>query len=274
MAKNDIGGVWRTVGGRRIFIKDGEDLATAMKKSGKFDKNKNNYDNDYEKFAKDHKDRDVLNKKFYIKMRELGLEDEEIHELKNHDIYESGTKEYKTKEEYEKIIERNKKEKEDYKNRIQKDIEKAEIEIKKKEALKKVIIEREGITEKQYEKEEKAARYREKKIEEANFNYAKLGKNQTGYTENGKSVRAVKAEAEGKFPKSEAAKMLGVSPQMIEKYCDKTEWHHSGGTLYNEIDYYDISKYIDIADFGVQDYIDDNDYKEEVKNWKKMTGRK
>jgi hypothetical protein len=32
----DIGGVWRTVGGRRIFIKDGEDLATAMKKSGKF----------------------------------------------------------------------------------------------------------------------------------------------------------------------------------------------------------------------------------------------
>ena len=35
----DIGGVWRTVGGRRIFIKDGEDLVTAMKKSGKF-KNK------------------------------------------------------------------------------------------------------------------------------------------------------------------------------------------------------------------------------------------
>lgn len=32
----DIGGVWRTIGGRRIFIKDGEDLATAMKKSGKF----------------------------------------------------------------------------------------------------------------------------------------------------------------------------------------------------------------------------------------------
>ena len=34
----DLGGVWRTVGGRRIFIKDGEDLATAMKKSGKFEK--------------------------------------------------------------------------------------------------------------------------------------------------------------------------------------------------------------------------------------------
>lgn len=33
---SDIGGVWRTVGGRRIFIKDGQDLATAMKGSGKF----------------------------------------------------------------------------------------------------------------------------------------------------------------------------------------------------------------------------------------------
>lgn len=32
----EINGVWRTVGGRRIFIKDGQDLATAMKESGKF----------------------------------------------------------------------------------------------------------------------------------------------------------------------------------------------------------------------------------------------
>ena len=38
---SDIGGVWRTVGGRRIFIKDGEDLATAMRKSGKFIKSRN-----------------------------------------------------------------------------------------------------------------------------------------------------------------------------------------------------------------------------------------
>ena len=38
MAKKneDIGGVWRTIGGRRVFIKDGQDLATAMKESGKF----------------------------------------------------------------------------------------------------------------------------------------------------------------------------------------------------------------------------------------------
>ena len=31
-------GVFRTVGGRRIFIKEGQDLATAMKESGKFSK--------------------------------------------------------------------------------------------------------------------------------------------------------------------------------------------------------------------------------------------
>lgn len=35
MAK-DLGGVWRTIGGRRVFIKDGQDLASAMKESGKF----------------------------------------------------------------------------------------------------------------------------------------------------------------------------------------------------------------------------------------------
>ena len=33
-------GVWRTVGGRRIFIKDGQDLSDAMKESGKFNNKK------------------------------------------------------------------------------------------------------------------------------------------------------------------------------------------------------------------------------------------
>ena len=37
MASNDFeNGVWRTVGGRRIFIRDGQSLSDAMKKSGKF----------------------------------------------------------------------------------------------------------------------------------------------------------------------------------------------------------------------------------------------
>lgn len=40
---DDIGGVWRTIGGRRIFIKDNQDLATAMKESGKFKKAETKY---------------------------------------------------------------------------------------------------------------------------------------------------------------------------------------------------------------------------------------
>ena len=47
---SDLGGVWRTVGGRRIFIKDGEDLETAMKRSGKFKKNYN--EEDYKRYLK------------------------------------------------------------------------------------------------------------------------------------------------------------------------------------------------------------------------------
>jgi len=35
---SDIGGVWRTIGGRRVFIKDGQSLHDAMKESGKFNK--------------------------------------------------------------------------------------------------------------------------------------------------------------------------------------------------------------------------------------------
>ena len=39
MAKEDEDGVWRTIGGRRIFIRNGESLTDAMRKSGKFKKN-------------------------------------------------------------------------------------------------------------------------------------------------------------------------------------------------------------------------------------------
>ena len=38
MAKDFEDGVWRTIGGRRVFIKDGQSLSDAMKESGKFKK--------------------------------------------------------------------------------------------------------------------------------------------------------------------------------------------------------------------------------------------
>ena len=63
---NDIGGVWRTVGGRRIFIKDGQELATAMKESGKFPnkkiKDKTDYNNLNEEL--DETDKKVLD--YYV----------------------------------------------------------------------------------------------------------------------------------------------------------------------------------------------------------------
>lgn len=52
---DDIGGVWRTIGGRRIFIKDGQDLKTAMKESGKFI-NRNLYVNSNGNFKKSTQD--------------------------------------------------------------------------------------------------------------------------------------------------------------------------------------------------------------------------
>ena len=59
-------GVWRTVGGRRIFIKEGQDLATAMKESGKFSKNQVEDKKDYNNLSAelDKKDKEVLD--YYV----------------------------------------------------------------------------------------------------------------------------------------------------------------------------------------------------------------
>lgn len=48
MASNNFeDGIWRTVGGRRIFIRDGESLSSAMKKSKKFKSNKRKQEEHY-----------------------------------------------------------------------------------------------------------------------------------------------------------------------------------------------------------------------------------
>lgn len=72
MAKEEIGGVWRTVGGRRIFIKDGEDLETAMKNSGKFKNNK-----------KSEKINETMNKRSEI----INKLDKETNDLSDYDKY-------------------------------------------------------------------------------------------------------------------------------------------------------------------------------------------
>ena len=55
---NDIGGVWRTVGGRRIFIKEGQDLTSAMKASGKFNSSNNKKLKKQDKIFDDFKNSD------------------------------------------------------------------------------------------------------------------------------------------------------------------------------------------------------------------------
>lgn len=51
---SEIGGVWRTIGGRRVFIKDGQDLVSAMKESRKFKKNN---------FFSDNRTNTIINQK-------------------------------------------------------------------------------------------------------------------------------------------------------------------------------------------------------------------
>lgn len=89
MAKDEIGGVWRTVGGRRIFIKEGQSLSDAMKKSGKFkdgkkkmsdEELKKEIGNDVKKLHKYADEEGILPSELQdrlgIKDSDLGLKDE------------------------------------------------------------------------------------------------------------------------------------------------------------------------------------------------------
>ena len=67
-------GVWRTVGGRRIFIKEGQDLASAMKESGKF---KDKTDEQIKKAEK------LENKKDELENKINNLNYEELNEIFN-----------------------------------------------------------------------------------------------------------------------------------------------------------------------------------------------
>ena len=82
-------GVWRTVGGRRIFIKEGQDLAEAMKESGKFSK---------QEVSNDKKvDRDT-------KIKELTKENEKYIEDKDSDFNVHKTEVIKNVQELQVIL--------------------------------------------------------------------------------------------------------------------------------------------------------------------------
>ena len=66
-------GVWRTIKGRKVFIKKGQNLSDAMRESGKFDDIMGSYNKNKEKFKQqwDKKDYTNARKNFY---KELGYD--------------------------------------------------------------------------------------------------------------------------------------------------------------------------------------------------------
>ena len=137
---------------------------------------------------------------------------------------------------------------------------------------------RDGVTDAQFKREEEASSARlaqERKERTISIELKQAKQHGDGYVDSmGKSVRAVQAELDHKFPASIAAKLLGVSQKKIQDTLYPHEWHHSGGDMYNKVPYYDISKLWDIADAGIDYYADDEDYAEAIEQYKKMTGRK
>lgn len=91
MAKNDIGGVWRTIGGRRVFIKDGQDLASAMRESGKFKttkKNENKKDHTFNMSEEDKKKYEKVGKKIDDLTEEIEQEKKDKDKYKLYDKFE------------------------------------------------------------------------------------------------------------------------------------------------------------------------------------------
>ena len=98
----------------------------------------------------------------------------------------------------------------------------------------------------------------------------------SGYVGNRKSIRAVSAENDNKFPATTAAKYLEVNSQAIKDILFPSEWHHTG-SYYNETDYYDIDLLLGIKDNDesiLSNYSDEEieEAKEQynkLKQWKK-----
>lgn len=189
------------------------------------------------------------------------------------DLYDrtSGSKKLKTIDEYIRIAEKNKKE----------SIANSKIEIIKEQSNSTSETTRADkladslkITKKQAEKLVAAEWFRENKQKELNLIRPQIRNQESGYYDGKKSIRAIKAELMNRFPSSVASQMLGVSKKIIETHLTPSEWHHSGGEMYNEIQYYDIDTYIEILDYGIQDYIDSYGYTEEVNTLLEMINSK
>lgn len=136
---SDLGGVWRTVGGRRIFIKDGEDLATAMKNSGKFKKNeiKNEKDDKKTKTKLTDEEKEEEIKKLQEEFEKTSLFDPKKAELRDkinmlEEDFEGTLEEYRAKKETDKQARiKSREEKENIKEQKIKEIEEKRKQLEK-----------------------------------------------------------------------------------------------------------------------------------------------
>lgn len=56
-----------------------------------------------------------------------------------------------------------------------------------------------------------------------------------------KSNNALIAEGDGKLPLSRAARATKIPAELIGRFVDRCEWHHSS-KFYNRVDYYDLAE--------------------------------
>ena len=135
------------------------------------------------------------------------------------------------------------------------------------ESLKKM-----GFTDDTAKKARSFQKAYQKAVGDASKELESLGKDASGYSE-GRSVRALKAMSEGRFPASDASAILGVSPARIKKlFKTNYEWHHTGGGgMFNQTDFYDLSS---LDWFGREDDGDEKAYKEGAEALKELWGKK
>lgn len=150
---SDLGGVWRTVGGRRIFIKDGQDLETAMKESGKFKKSKIKDKKENKKLTDEEKQEEI--KKLQEEFEKTSLFDPKKAELRDkinmlEEDFEGTLEEYRAKKESDKQARiKSREERENIKEQKIKEIEEKRIKLEKeiKEAPKDKLEQYEIIKE-------------------------------------------------------------------------------------------------------------------------------
>lgn len=277
MAKkyDDIGGVWRTIGGRRVFIKDGQSLESAMKESGKFKLKKN------EKDSADSDPRDVV--MYHLKKGEFKKAEEYIREYgldDDREMFMAGLNSG-AKSDYKEYL---KKERDLYESKVYgSDVQKADEELKKtfgkdfkyKEEMEEIDKEvsnmygkdlREAYNaleddDNSYEakairKEYEKRTANEKKFHEATKSMMKES-NQSSNDESftmakGDKTVTVSKNDEGKWEDSEGNKYMGyLSKEDVKSYF-KDDWkevketsNKSGEEFARKLDKQDIGKWVD-----------------------------